>query len=145
MAKQQINQSQAQGTTLGYAQSTSDFSTSSTTAVQVTGVRTTVTVPTGGRRVKITISAPGISNNSTNGSRISLWQGTVGTGTLLTFAQGDPYVAGAVAPVSITYSAILSAGSYTFNAGLSANAGTATIYSTISTFTGPIAILVELA
>ena len=40
--------------TLGYAQITSSFTTTSTTAVQVTGLTLTVTIPSGSRRIKIT-------------------------------------------------------------------------------------------
>lgn len=40
---------------LGYAQITSNFTTTSVSDVQVTGLTTTVTVPSGGRGVKITV------------------------------------------------------------------------------------------
>src|SRR4051794_30434480 len=43
--------------TLGYTQITSNFVTASTTVVQVTGLTATVTIPSGGRRIKITAFA----------------------------------------------------------------------------------------
>lgn len=84
MAKNMINQAQAQGTTLGYAQTTANFSTSSNTAVQVTGVSVNVTIPAGGRRVRVTgyCNSPYVSSGSVPAwVVISIWDGPVGTGT----------------------------------------------------------------
>jgi hypothetical protein len=78
MAKQQINQSQAQGTTLGYAQITSNQSTTSTTAVVIPGITVGVTVPAGGRRVKITVYARDAYNSvaqPSSGNVIAIFSG----------------------------------------------------------------------
>ena len=44
--------------TLGYAEITSQYSSSAYTGADVTGLTSTVTVPTGGRRIKITVQIP---------------------------------------------------------------------------------------
>jgi hypothetical protein len=78
MAKQQINQSQAQGTTLGYQQITSNQSTTSTTAVVIPGLTVGVTVPAGGRRVKITVFARDAYNSTAQpaaGNVIAIYSG----------------------------------------------------------------------
>lgn len=50
-------QSVVQTSTLGYAQITSSFVGTSTVQTPITGLSTTVTVPSGGRRVKISVGA----------------------------------------------------------------------------------------
>lgn len=70
--------------TLGYAQTTSTFtlSSSQTTPTQVTGLSITVTIPSGGRRIKITAYTYACSP-SAGVADLQIWDGTVNSGTLL--------------------------------------------------------------
>lgn len=134
-----VDQSQVATTTLGIAQATSNFSTTSSTAVQVTGLSVTVTVPTGGRRIKITAYIRDLSNSSSSGYAIlSIWDGAVGTGTLLNEGQ----ILNATTPVTAIAVVNPSAGSKTYNIGLKiAVTGTGLIEAAT---TAPAIILVEL-
>jgi len=130
------------GTTLGYAQITSMFSTSSTSFVQVTGLTTTVTVPSGGRKVKITAFSKSMYNTSSGAySEMSIWDGTVGSGTQISDCTLLTAAANQEVPNSCIAVVTPSAGSKTYNVGLKASAGTAAI--TAAT-TNPAFILVEL-
>jgi len=127
--------------TLGYTQITTNFSSASTTYVQVTSLTTTVTIPSGGRKIKITAFTPGISNtNASTGNFLSIWDGTVGSGTQLTYCEVDETSATfngfAMAVAVVTPSA----GSKTYNVGFKTTAGTGTV---VAMTTGPAFILVE--
>lgn len=127
---------------LGYAQITSMFSTSSTSFVQVTGLTATVTVPSGGRSVKITAFSKSMYNTSSGAySEMSIWDGTVGSGTQIS----DTAILTATANQEIPNNCIAvvtpAAGSKTYNVGLKASAGTAAI---TAASTNPAFILVEL-
>lgn len=110
--------------TLGYAQITSNFTTTSTSQVQVTGLTVTVTIPAGGRRVKITAFARDVYNGSVSYNVLGIWDGAVGSGTLLSAAQN-----GSAANNSSTLMAVAvgtpAPGSKTYNVGLNCSAGTA--------------------
>ena|SRR3990167_4056580 len=59
--------------TLGYAESTSDFTTTSTaTYVDVTGLSVAVTVPSGGRKVKITAFCGGLKASGSAGNPLTM-------------------------------------------------------------------------
>jgi hypothetical protein len=129
--------------TLGYAQITSTFTTSSTSPVQVTGLTATVTIPAGGRKIKITAWCVNLST-ATGAAQInmSIWDGTVGSGTQLslsaqrTGAINNYSNAIAIAVVSP------SAGSKTYNVGLATgNASDAASLNAAATY--PAFILVE--
>jgi hypothetical protein len=123
--------------TLGYAQITSSFPTSSSSAVQVTGLTVTVTIPAGGRKVKITAWCDNLNGATTN-SQMSIWDGTVGSGTRITNAVALT-AAGTVTALGIVTPA---AGSKTYNVGLlAAGGGTATLDASA---TSPAFILVEM-
>lgn len=126
---------------LGYRQIASDFATSSTTAVQVTGLSCPVIVPTG-RKIKITAHTGGFFNGTAgNGAILSVWDGVVASGTQLGQSNGilntnsaSPGVAVAINTPSST--------TKTFNAGAkSISAGTTTVQ---ASSTGPAFIIVEL-
>lgn len=124
--------------TLGYAQITSNFTTTSTTAVQVTGLTATVTIPAGGRRVKITGYTS--SNGSGGISQMSIWDGTVGSGTQLqTFNSPTAGASGALIQAVVTPTA----GSKTYNIGVLTTSGTSTIAADAAGTTSPAFILVE--
>lgn len=115
--------------TLGYAQITSNFSTTNTTATQVTSLTTTVTIPAGGRRIKITAFGRALYNSASGAaSELSIWDGTVGSGTQLCLVHGfQGGGSGATQGVAIAC-VTPSAGSKTYNVGLhSQAAGTATL------------------
>lgn len=110
--------------TLGYTQVTNGASTTSASDVQATGLTVTVTIPAGGRRIKITAFARSLSNTSTDANvHWSIWDGPVGTGTQL----AGTYVTIPVATGLATGMAIAvvtpAAGSKTYNVGISQNGG----------------------
>ena len=127
--------------TLGYAQATSTFTTTSATAVQVTSLTASVTIPAGGRKVKITAWC-GALYNATAGINavMSIWDGTVGSGTQLAQCYG---VSNAAATSNGTVMAVVTpaAGAKTYNVGLyRGSGGTATMEAVA---TSPMFILVE--
>jgi len=128
--------------TLGYAQITSTFNATSTSAVQVTGLTAAVTIPSGNRRIKITAFSPALFDTASGShAEMSIWDGTVGSGTQLTYTAGyntnsnswhGGYAVAVVTPP---------AGSKTYNVGLLVfTTGTAQITASAS---GPSFILVE--
>lgn len=126
--------------TLGYAQITSNFATASTTAVQVTSLTATVTIPAGGRRIKITAHAGNIKGSTLCNVAISIWDGTVGSGTQL---NSGTYTSGGVdynIPATVIAVVSPAAGSKTYNIGLLSNPGTGTV---VASATVPAFILVE--
>jgi hypothetical protein len=138
-----LDQSQVAGSTLGYTAITTTFTTASTTSVQITGLTSTITVPAGGRKVKITIY-DGIVYNSTTAVNtwLELWQGTVGSGTLLNSSSiNSSFSASLTGPIVVMAIVTLAAGSYTFNAGAKVSVGTGNYN---ATSTQPAFILVEL-
>lgn len=71
--------------TIGFAQITSTVTTTSNgTPVQATGLTVTVTIPSGGRKVEISVFVPRAQHNSAGNYFVgSIWDGTVGSGTQL--------------------------------------------------------------
>ena len=124
---------------LGYAQITANISTTSTSQVQATGLSATVTVPAGGRSVKISFHAV-IAGSSAAVCVFGIWDGTVGTGTQLQQANQTPTTD------SLDFSAVVvapTAGSYTYNIGYNTTVSTDACTITAGT-TYPAYILVEL-
>ena len=128
--------------TLGYTPITSTVTTSSSIPVQLTGLTQAVTIPSGGRKVKITAFINNIKADATTSMIVDLWDGVVSSGTLINRGQvaernsGDAWsltVMGIVSP---------SAGSKTYNVGFSSSAST--VLSVVPTSTTPSFILVEL-
>lgn len=127
--------------TLGYAQITSNFTTTSTSYVQVTGLSASVTIPSGGRRIKITVFSETISLSAgPDGVQLSLWDGTVGSGTQI--SQQTYTIAGTNynLPVLMMASVTPSAGSKTYNVGMLVQTGTGSLG---AASTAPAFILVE--
>lgn len=114
---------------LGSATITSNFATTSTSPTQVTGLSVTATVPAGGRAVLLMLSGQSLAASANRTSTVSIWEGTVGSGT----KRVDQLIfstAATNAPISMTRIITgLTAGSYTFNAALQTDnaAGTATL------------------
>lgn len=112
--------------TLGHASITSSFSTTSTTVVQVTGLSAVVTIPAGSRRIRISAYCPNLgSSSSPKVSYLSIWDGTVGSGTQL---QEVPHIQAALqTPFSsaclVSTTVTPAAGSKTYNVGLRSDGG----------------------
>lgn len=114
---------------LGYVEKTTNFQASVTSATQITGLSIAVTIPAGGRSVKITAYCPQFAIDTANNfAHISIWDGTVGSGTQLNKATS------AISNVSGHHVALIaiavvtpSAGAKTYNAGMHTSAGQGTI------------------
>lgn len=115
---------------LGYDDKTDgSFDTTSTTVVQVTGLSLTFTAP-GTRDVLLIGYTPSLYASGTNRGELSLWNGTVGSGTKLnhTWGSGVNGTFAANGGIVMAKLSAPSAGSITINAGLlTASAGTASI------------------
>jgi len=140
----QGNQLATSAITLGYAQITAAFSTTSATAVLVTGLTATVTIPSGSRKIKVTVYSRLLSSSAVNATvTASLWDGTVGSGTQIAdFVNQQLETTGNPINFGMTMIAVVtpSAGSKTYNVGLQTTSGTANIY---ALSTSPAFILVE--
>jgi hypothetical protein len=93
------------------------FSTTSTSAAQVSGLSATVTIPQGGRRVRITVFARDMYNSAGAAQVfVTLWDGTVGSGTQIASvtANSSSSASAAICQAVVTPSA----GSKTYNAAL---------------------------
>lgn len=147
MARQKINQSQAAGTTLGYAQITSAFTSTTTPGyVDVTGLSVTVTVPPGGRNVKITAYCGDLRSSGSVGNGVSLAiresSTVLNAGSYAITNTNYPQVLNVVAYVSAP-----SSGSHTYKVS-AAQSGAGTLSVGANTGAagqpGPAFILVEL-
>jgi len=132
---------------LGYRQTFAAFSTSNTTATQITGLSCPVIVPLG-RKIKVSIqnetSYP--SASGTPGPDVTIWDGVVGSGTQLaaslvrTISTGQ--VAAPLQPFAIVTPTVASK---TYNAGLHVTGGAGTVNFEALSSVVPGGILVELA
>lgn len=128
--------------TLGYVQITATTTVSSGSSSQVTGLTVTVTIPVGGRRVRITGYVPYWTNSAAGTLGMSIWDGTVGTGTQLTAAeQSFGGTSGFSAQCIVSAVVTPAAGSKTYNIGALMTSAT-TITAQAST-TAPAYISVE--
>lgn len=109
---------------LGYAQVTSSIaSTSSMSAVAQAGLSATVTVPPGGRSVKITAYISRLNTSTApKYSYLSLWDGAVGSGTQISEASVLVSTAGGQGTAATVMAvATPSPGSKTYSVGLAAD------------------------
>jgi len=129
--------------TLGYRQIVSNATSTATSAAQITGLTCPVIVPTG-RSVKVTAFGGALYSNTNGASaNMTLWDGTVGSGTQLNIAKSQGPTAAVVTPGIVIAQITPASASKTYNAGLHmASAGTATIE---ASSTAPLFIKVELA
>jgi hypothetical protein len=125
----------AQRKVLGMRQITSNFTTASASAVQITGLSVPVIVPTG-RKVKITGFTS--SHGSVGVSQLGIWDGTVGSGALLINANSPTGAASSATPTSLYTPG---ATSKTYNLSALSTSGTTTV---AAGSTSPAYILVEL-
>lgn len=120
----QANQLSASAITLGYAQTTSNFSTANTSATQITGLTTTVTIPSGSRKIKITAFASDVySATAAAFVTMTIWDGTVGSGTQLARTQMIASAASNTLGAIVIAVVTPSAGSKTYNIGLATSSG----------------------
>jgi hypothetical protein len=127
--------------TLGYAAITGNFTTTSSTAVQVTGLTLTVTIPSGGRYVRISSFIRDTYSSASAAWQVSIWNGTVGSGTqLAAMLANNGGGAGVTVPGFVQAVIQPSVGSQTYNIGALTSAGTLTLEAGI---TYPSFILVE--
>lgn len=130
---------------LGYAQITSNFTTTSTTAVQVTGLSSSVTVPAGGRSIRVTAYTPYLTNSATpKTSRLEIWEGTVGSGTRLNYSEVYVAFAGQGAGTVVIAEYTPSSGAKTYNVGLVSDTGGGTTATVNASATSPAFISVEV-
>lgn len=130
-------------TLIGYRQRITDFTTTATSATQITELSCPVIIPAG-RKVKVIMYSGNIYNSGANATRVTMWDGTVGSGTRLQFtsmSSSSPVPADLEsAPQQPSLSA---ATSKTYNGGLHVSAGTGTWQGDTATF-GPSFIEVRL-
>jgi hypothetical protein len=126
--------------TLGLRQIIGNVTTTSPTAVQITGLSVPCIIPYG-RKVKVTLKLPTAFTTGGNDTAISIWNGTVGSGTQVTQASNET-----VASKAMSHEASLPttqvAGFNTFNAGFMINGGST--FNTNAAATLPAYLLVEL-
>lgn len=140
----QANQLATNAITLGYAQSTSLYTgAGDTSAHLVTGLTITVTIPAGGRRVKITGFVQDVATNTATATvLLTLWDGTVGSGTQLAASRKTTTSATGLNPIMVMAVVTPSAGSKTYNVGLQTDNGSNTPFIEASS-TAPAFILAE--
>lgn len=113
---------------LGSASITSNFVTTATSAIQVTGLTTgAITIPSGSRKVQIEAYCPNNVLNAIGDIFLSLWDGAVG-GTLLAESHITiPATGYGDFQVVKTPPLTVSAGSKTYNVGIRVNANQVTV------------------
>ena len=127
---------------LGSASITSTFQTTSTTVVAVTGLTSSVTIPTNVAKVRVSLYTRSLSNLTSGTFNIaSLHVGTVGSGTVIQDAAtySAAAFAGAGLTIPLVYS-VTAGASLTFAVGLRATAGTAQMEASATT---PAQLIVE--
>lgn len=138
----QANQLATNAITLGYTPITGNVTTTSASAAPATGLTATVTIPTGGRKVKVTAFARDIFASTTAIYQFSIWDGTVGIGTqIASILINNNASSGLTIPAICMAIVTPAAGSKTYNVGFLTTAGTLTIEAG-ATF--PAFILVEV-
>lgn len=127
--------------TLGYTGITSNFTTTAVnTITDVTNLTVTVTVPSGGRRLKITAFCPQLVSSQAAGNVLDMYirEST----TTLSYGRFSTPVANYGTPMTVVYSVVASAGSHTYKvSALQQAAGTLTFTAAADR---PAFILVEL-
>lgn len=125
--------------TLGYAQITSSFVHGSLTVTDITGLSAAVTIPAGGRRVKVTVWGSSWSN--TSGSNAVTLYLTDGSNTVLANSRVNAPNNEATPLAPVIFSEVPSAGSKTYKARIANDI--ATNVSMNAAATSPAFILVE--
>lgn len=131
-----------QSNVLGHTLLCNSFSTAATSPTQISGLSVSVTIPAGGAKVKITIYTMYVLNTTASAANnITLWDGTVGSGTQLTLQGVTTPINGSATPLTAQWVGTVPAGSKTYNAAIHTNTGTTSFYGAADS---PGFILVEL-
>lgn len=131
-----------QSNVLGHTLLCNSFSTAATSPTQISGLSVSVTIPAGGAKVKITIYTMYVLNTTaTAANNITLWDGTVGSGTQLTLQGVTTPIISSATPLTAQWVGTVPAGSKTYNAAIHTNTGTTSFYGAADS---PGFILVEL-
>lgn len=131
-----------QSNVLGHTLLCNSFSTAATSPTQISGLSVSVTIPAGGAKVKITIYTMYVLNTTaTAANNITLWDGTVGSGTQLTLQGVTTPIDSSATPLTAQWVGTVPAGSKTYNAAIHTNTGTTSFYGAADS---PGFILVEL-
>jgi len=131
-----------QSNVLGHTLLCNSFSTAATSPTQISGLSVSVTIPAGGAKVKITIYTMYVLNTTaTAANNITLWDGTVGSGTQLTLQGVTTPINSSATPLTAQWVGTVPAGSKTYNAAIHTNTGTTSFYGAANS---PGFILVEL-
>jgi hypothetical protein len=128
---------------LGRASATSDFVSSAAGPVAVTGLSASVTIPSGSRRTLILASFPGINVNAgaPHVGTAQIWDGTVGSGTQLSSRAIYLALNSNLLPVPALMADVApTAGSKTYNVGLTIGSTNQKTLSMTSTSPGIIAV-----
>lgn len=127
---------------LGYRQSTTTFSTSSTTAVQITGLVMPVIVPLG-RKIKVSFVCRDSYNTTNNaGANSIIVDGLVGVGSQIQAGIVQATSAIGVAPVNISVITTPAVASKTYTAGLNTTVAGSAALEAASSY--PMFIMAEL-
>lgn len=114
--------------TLGYAQIVANFNTGGVVTNQaVTGLSTTVTIPAGNRRIEIEVFTGHISVGAGTFLTLTVWDGTVGSGTQLAKCEAKPGAVDIPTAFTLKASPTPAAGSKTYAVGISSTAAAAQI------------------
>lgn len=110
--------------TLGYAEITTSFTTASDGYIQVTGLTANVVIPSGGRRIKITVFVRDLYND-TSGSYafLSIWDGIVGSGAIVSQVQWQTAAGDQSAPATVIAVVTPPPGAKTYNVSLQRGSG----------------------
>lgn len=108
---------------LGVAQLLSIASVNSGVPVQVIALSKTVSIPAGGRSIEVRAFLPNFGTGSGNTGLISLWDGTVGSGTMIAASQKTFAATGTFDPMFISAIVTPAAGAKTYNVGMHNTAG----------------------
>lgn len=128
--------------TLGYASSTSTYSITNAGYNDVTGLSVTVTVPSGGRNLKITAFSPSIKSTSAAGNTL-YWAIRESSTVLNASIQQINTISYNMPGIVIAYVSAPSAGSHTYKVSMQTSGAGSVETSNVSATT-PAFILVEL-
>lgn len=125
--------------TLGYAQSVANFTDNTNAVVDVTGLSVAVTVPTGGRRMKITGWTGALANTAAAGTALNMYI-REGATTLASSSAPHQYYQSCSSIASF----IPTAGAHTYKISIQQPVAGGNVITMVSAATAPSFILVEL-
>lgn len=109
--------------TLGFASTTGNTVGGTGVAIQVAGLTSSVTIPSGGRRVRINVYLPGVYNDSIANTTVYIYDGSVPGGTLLNRGTHTSSAANHSSALLVSHIFTPSPGAKTFNVGINTTAG----------------------